>query len=153
MSELDPITGHSLGQPSFVEDKPHERPERRPRSPVDVLAQGQTPDSAKEPVTPRRPAPRDPLQPLRPSDAELSERFQGLAPVSTPGREQVGLLERDTPESPAPWSALQQSDPTSDLERQIRELTAKNERLNEQIAVLRQGPRPEVDHTVTKVRR
>lgn len=107
---LDPLTGHSLGQPSFVDPQPHERPERKPR--------------------------------------------QGLAPTPTPGRENVGLLERDTPgEAPAPWSALQQPDPTSDLERQIRELTAKNERLNEQIAVLRQGPRPEVDATVTKVRR
>lgn len=152
MPDLDPLTGHSLGQPSFVDPQPHERPERKPRNPVDVLAQGQAPDSATARLPAAR-APQAPLQPLRPSDAGPSERFQGLAPTPTPGRENVGLLERDTPESPAPWSALQQSDPTSDLERQVRELTAKNERLNEQIAVLRQGPRPEVDATVTKVRR
>lgn len=153
MPDLDPIVGHSLGQPSFVDPQPHERPERKPRDPVAALRGEGTPHVQAGAVHPSGAVVHDLHATLRPSDGELSERFQGLAPTPTPGRENVGLLERDTPESPAPWSALQQSDPTSDLERQIRELTAKNERLNEQIAVLRQGPRPEVDHTVTKVRR
>jgi hypothetical protein len=107
----DPLTGHSLGKPSFVTHEEYRPPTSEPR---------------------------DPIRPLVPQGARSVEP-KSFTPVPAPGREPIGLLARTEPSPPPVPREAQQPDPNvSDLQRQVRELQARNARKEEQIALLQQ---------------
>lgn len=176
---VDPITGHSLGKPSFVEHEDYQPPSRdphptttpakphatphvgaqvrlaatpSPRPSHDLLTQGQAPDNPNALVTPRATGSRAPIAVRTPSDVNRTELHDPLAPASTPGRENVGLLDRDLPgEAPGVRSAVQQPDLETESDRALRELTAKHTRILEQNDELKKAL--SAQDRVTKVRR